>query len=79
MVLLKDYVAAKWNLQNMTEKDVIVLNFQPRPGPGTHSKKLKGKKVLPFSVRSRKSGWGLFGRWTLLKFKKEVDGTDELE
>ena len=59
----ENYVAAKWNLQkNMTEKDVIVLELQPRPGQGTWLQKPR-QGSFHFQ-RSRKGGRGLFGRWT---------------
>jgi len=63
------YVAAKWNLQkNMTEKDVIVLNFNQ-----DLAKELATKtkaRVLPFSTVEKVDGAYLEDG--LLKFKGEV-------
>ena len=62
MVLLKNYVAAKWNLQkNMTEKDVIVLNFNQDLAKELATKtKARGPSIF----NGRKGGRCLFGRWT---------------
>ena len=72
----ENYVAAKWNLQkNMTEKDVIVLNFNQ-----DLAKELATKtkaRVLPFSTVEKVDGAYLEDG--LLKFKGEVVmRTDEL-
>ena len=65
----ENYVAAKWNLQkNMTEKDVIVLNFNQ-----DLAKELATKtkaRVLPFSTVEKVDGAYLEDG--LLKFKGEV-------
>ena len=65
----ENYVAAKWNLQkNMTEKDVIVLNFNQ-----DLAKELATKtkaRVLPFSTIEKVDGAYLEDG--LLKFKGEV-------
>ena len=65
----ENYVAAKWNLQkNMTEKDVIVLNFNQ-----DLAKELATKtkaSVLPFSTVEKVDGAYLEDG--LLKFKGEV-------
>ncbi len=61
-----NYVAAKWNLQKNHDRKMPVFELQPRPGQLATKTKAK---VLPFS-NSRKSGMGLFGRWTF-KFKGE--------
>ena len=65
----ENYVAAKWNLQkNMTEKDVIVLNFNQ-----DLTKELATKtkaRVLPFSTVEKVDGAYLEDE--LLKFKGEV-------
>ena len=65
----EDYVAAKWNLQkNMTEKDVIILNFNQ-----DLAKELATKtkaRVLPFSTTEKVDGAYLEDG--LLKFKGEV-------
>ena len=65
----ENYVAAKWNLQkNMTEKDVIVLNFNQ-----DLTKELATKtkaRVLPFSTVEKVDGAYLEDG--LLKFKGEV-------
>ena len=63
----ENYVAAKWNLQkNMTEKDVIVLNFNQ-----DLAKELATKtkaRVLPFS-QSKK--------WTVLIWKMDFSSLRE--
>lgn len=57
----ENYVAAKWNLQkNMTEKDVIVLNFNQDLTKELATKPRQGS----FHFQRLKSGRGLFGRWT---------------
>ena len=65
----ENYVAAKWNLQkNMTEKDVIVLNFNQ-----DLAKELATKtkaRVLPFSTVEKVDGAYLEDG--LLKFKGEA-------
>lgn len=65
----ENYVAAKWNLQkNMTEKDVIILNFNQ-----DLAKELATKtkaRVLPFSTTEKVDGAYLEDG--LLKFKGEV-------
>ena len=65
----ENYVAAKWNLQkNMTEKDVIVLNFNQ-----DLAKELATKtkaRVLPFSTVEKVDGAYLEDG--LLKYKGEV-------
>ena len=66
-MFFENYVAAKWNLQkNMTEKDVIVLNFnQTWPRNSLQ----KPGKVLPFSTIEVDGAYLEDG---LLKFKGEV-------